>query len=171
MQVSSFYLAYAFGLLYIIPSLAIPTLIQYPNEICFFYGMLDFIGFIPMNLLLVALFTIREVRNMSPAFYNSLDHEFGAKCLVIGMPMISLVTFFTQLVSCQHVCREEGVYILPKYYCTVCPRCLADLDIVSWDILWRWGKFSWIFCNELSFRKGIQNIHMLGLISFLDKSK
>ena len=118
-QVSSFYLSYAFGVMYIIPSLAIPTLIQYPNEFCFFYGMLDFIGFIPMNLLLVALFTIREVRNMSPAFYNSLDHEFCAKCLVIGMPMICLITFFFQLVSCQHVCRGDGVYILIRIllYC------------------------------------------------------
>ena len=105
MQIMIFALLYSMGIVMVCPIFMANLLIKYPNESCFFYGILDFIGFIPMNLLLVVLFIIREIRNHFPVFYNSLAHEFYSKCLCITMAAICFVTFLVQVVSCHHVCR------------------------------------------------------------------
>ena len=88
-------------------------ILGFPKLSCFLFTIVDFVAYIPLSISTSILILTWTLRRHRPSLYNELDHDRLIWLFQLSLPSVSLLSAFSELVSCGQLCKAK---MLQKMY-------------------------------------------------------
>ena len=88
-------------------------ILGFPKLSCFLFTIVDFVAYIPLSISTSILILTWTLRRHRPSLYNELDHDWLIWLFQLSLPSVSLLSAFSELVSCGQLCKAK---MLQKMY-------------------------------------------------------